>query len=390
MTYSKMAFTPGSAPILTIMTEINNCKSGGLDLHPTYQRDFIWNDDFKNKLLYSIMRGYPIGAITIRNLGNTSNQKGARREVIDGQQRLTTIYEFYKGDYNITSKKNEGKKIVKKILNLIKDMLKPYGTESEHIIFNKLKCENPTISYKDLPNRIKEQFIAFSLATIIVDYATDEETAEYFSFLQNQERLRAGELINAIPETKLKQYYDQIYNIDNFFKIFNYDNDRKEFEKIFYSIIGIFDNKISLGTTDKKILKYVSEKKQDLSGNTLILTNNMVKNINFIIEKSNPTASIKITKRYLKFLFLLAGFNFLDFEKDAMKILRKLENIDAKLASFGSPKKGEIEKKFNGFSDSEIEDYRNIYLITKGQHNFNTVLEKCKILSEKIKTDDKI
>lgn len=383
---SKMTFNPGSKPILTVMNEIENCSGGGLDLQPDYQRGFVWEKDFKDKLIFSIIKGYPIGAITIRNLGDKVNKKGARSEVIDGQQRLKTIYNFYKGDYKI-----EGK-IVNQIITLIRNLLVQYNDSKllDDKIFKKLNHKNSCLSYKDLPDRIKNNFVSFQIATIVVDYTTEEETSQYFSFLQNQERLRAGELINAIPETLLEKYYLKIYDIEKLLELLDYKNNRREFDKIFYSMIGIFDKKLNLGNKDENILNYVANKKNELEGDALIMTNNMISNINLIIEKANPTARLRTNKRYIKFLLLLAGFNFLDFNSDVMVILRKLEKINELISSFNSAKKDEVNKFFNGFPDQEIEQYRYITLIMKGSQNFNIVKERIEELADKIKNDNKI
>ena len=90
---NKMNFNPSTLPIITLMNSIKNEKRSGLDLQPTYQRGYIWDNDFKEKLIYSLTKHYPIGNIIIRNL-EEPNEKNSKSEVVDGQQRLTTIYKF--------------------------------------------------------------------------------------------------------------------------------------------------------------------------------------------------------------------------------------------------------------------------------------------------------
>ena len=64
----KINFQPGSLPIITLMNDISEVRRGGLDLQPEYQRNFVWNDEFKDKLLLSLAKRYPIGNITIRKM----------------------------------------------------------------------------------------------------------------------------------------------------------------------------------------------------------------------------------------------------------------------------------------------------------------------------------
>ena len=112
----QMMFSNASIPITTAMNLIDTVNFGGLDLQPVYQRGYVWNDDFKDKLIYSIIKQYPIGNISVRVLEN-KNDKGASQEVVDGQQRLTTISNFIKGEYNV---RNEWSR---KIIEVIKEYL---------------------------------------------------------------------------------------------------------------------------------------------------------------------------------------------------------------------------------------------------------------------------
>ena len=86
----QMNFSNSSVPVTSVLNSINTVNFGGLDLQPTYQRGYVWKDDFKDKLIYSIIKSYPTGNISVRVL-KIPNAKGAKSEVVDGQQRLTTI-----------------------------------------------------------------------------------------------------------------------------------------------------------------------------------------------------------------------------------------------------------------------------------------------------------
>jgi uncharacterized protein with ParB-like and HNH nuclease domain len=82
---------------------------------PPFQREFVWNDAEKiEKFVDSLYRGYPIGSIIIwkpteedikeefkgRVIQATVKDEPlyARDYVLDGQQRLTTIYRIFHGD----------------------------------------------------------------------------------------------------------------------------------------------------------------------------------------------------------------------------------------------------------------------------------------------------
>lgn len=67
---------------------INLYKDGELDIHPEFQRVFRWNDYQKTKLIESIILNIPIPPIFV-----SQNEEGVW-DVIDGVQRLSTIFEF--------------------------------------------------------------------------------------------------------------------------------------------------------------------------------------------------------------------------------------------------------------------------------------------------------
>lgn len=70
--------------------------AGNLVIQPEYQRNYIYNDGKKDvAVIDSLLKGYPLGLIYL-------NDNGARLEVLDGQQRITSIGRFVTGKFAIT------------------------------------------------------------------------------------------------------------------------------------------------------------------------------------------------------------------------------------------------------------------------------------------------
>ncbi len=381
----KMQFSPATKPLLTILNDIRNISNGGLDLQPPYQRQFVWSNDFKNKLIYSLIKGYPIGSISLREL-NEKNVKGASSEVVDGQQRLTTIRDFVTDNYHI--KGEISRKIVAEIKDTIEN-LRLKDTKSEKLLKKLNNKSGFTLKYSDFPQDVCDNIVAYPLAIMSISNSSEEEITEYFNFLQNQEILRAGEIINSMPSTTLEKYLLKITNKEKLLEILGYSDNRKEFDKLFYSIIGLFDDKISFGTTDKDIQNYVAEKKEELQGDALYKTIKMIENLNLIIQLDSVKI-FKANKRLIKLLMLLAGFNSIDFTDNLLLKLKKLNQINNMISSFNSAKKGIVEETFIRFNKEEIEDYRLIALFTKGAQTYNNAKKRCEELANKINYDSKI
>ena len=123
-----------------------NLQNGKLKL-PKFQREFVWNLDKSAALLDSILKGYPIGAFifwetnedlrTVRNLGNRDfppTPAGAFvRYVLDGQQRLTSIYACFEG------LKDVSRKGVAKLVDFSKIYIDLGADEDDDIVIANIK-----------------------------------------------------------------------------------------------------------------------------------------------------------------------------------------------------------------------------------------------------------
>src|ERR1039457_4674894 len=63
-------------------------RDGELDIHPEFQRFFRWSDVQKSKFIESILLGIPIPSIFV------AQRDDGVWDVVDGVQRLSTIFEF--------------------------------------------------------------------------------------------------------------------------------------------------------------------------------------------------------------------------------------------------------------------------------------------------------
>ena len=75
--------------------------SGKLTIQPEYQRNYIYADGKKDvAVIDSILRGYPIGILYFNKVG------GGSYEVLDGQQRITSIGRFVKDKFAVKDANN--------------------------------------------------------------------------------------------------------------------------------------------------------------------------------------------------------------------------------------------------------------------------------------------
>ena len=89
---------------MTIDTILSQVDLGSYAM-PVFQRGYVWNRDQVRKLMNSLYRGYPIGQLLVWNTetdpdlsrGDGNLTPGNVNLILDGQQRITTLYGIIRG-----------------------------------------------------------------------------------------------------------------------------------------------------------------------------------------------------------------------------------------------------------------------------------------------------
>jgi hypothetical protein len=101
----------GSEPQTYTIAEILKWQSDGeVDLNPKFQRGNVWSPPAKSYLIDSILNGYPMPKLLFRTTVDRDTRR-TLRDVVDGQQRLRTIFQFADNRLTLSRKSSsfEGK-----------------------------------------------------------------------------------------------------------------------------------------------------------------------------------------------------------------------------------------------------------------------------------------
>lgn len=179
-----------------------------IDVHPEFQRLYRWSDYQKTKLIESVMLNIPIPQIYV-----SQNEEGVW-DVIDGVQRLSTIFQFMG-----ILKDDEGKKIEPLTLLGTKDLPSFEGmkwknkenkdlefTREQQLEFKRSRID-VTILKKASDSKAKYELTknySLVLYTVISDLLqmTNMLLQYFLSFLPNEHRVLQFQI--------LKQYFLQI------------------------------------------------------------------------------------------------------------------------------------------------------------------------------------
>jgi hypothetical protein len=83
-------------------TLVKKIEKGIINLDPDYQRRHRWNNEMSSRLIESLILNIPIPLIYLsQDFDVDAETEDSRYSVIDGQQRLTAIYNFFENAYSL-------------------------------------------------------------------------------------------------------------------------------------------------------------------------------------------------------------------------------------------------------------------------------------------------
>lgn len=183
------------AESLSWATMIIERRFDKLNPTPEYQRDSVWTRPQKQLLIDSIIRNMDVPKLYFRLLPSDSEFE---YEIIDGQQRIRTIYEFRKSEFPLAEKYTP-----------------EYGG----------------MYYDDLPEDVKDQIDLYQFNITVIDEATDDEIRDMFFRLQNGKPLNAAEKRNAIGG-KMRDFIADLVATHPVFQAYQRRNSRFSHEQM--------------------------------------------------------------------------------------------------------------------------------------------------------------
>lgn len=168
-------------------------KEGDLLLHPDFQRGYVWNKKKASNLIESVILNIPLPLIY------TAEIDGTREEVIDGQQRLTSIFSYIDG----TFPDGEAFRVNKRL--------------------KVLSAEIGGKSFSELDKFYQKEIKRRSLQIITINRASQEDVKfEMFERLNtNITALNAQELRNCLYRGRYNNFIKRMAKFEDFQHILN-------------------------------------------------------------------------------------------------------------------------------------------------------------------------
>jgi hypothetical protein len=147
-----------------------------INTNPDFQRPLVWGTSQKQLLIDTILRDYDIPKLYWRKVAS----KPDKYDVVDGQQRLRAIWDFFDGKFKLPK-------------------------DSDDI--DGMKIAN--LQYSELPDELRMKLDVYPLDVVIMQETDEEEVREMFLRLQNGTTLKAQEKRNAYPG-KMRDFVKQV------------------------------------------------------------------------------------------------------------------------------------------------------------------------------------
>ncbi|GAA0868787.1 DUF262 domain-containing protein [Brevundimonas basaltis] len=187
-------------------------SSGAVDLQPEFQRQEVWSSPKKKRLVDTILRGWSIPPI---HLVETA---GSRFEVLDGQQRLVSIRDFFEDKFSIDG-------------NITPE--DPYVRSLHRKVYSKLDID------------VVRSINNYSLRCFIIFDYQPEEPSELFYRLNQPTMLTAGEQRNALygpARAQLKELVNYFVSSGNTSSSLGFSNTRLAYDDIIARLLFFLEN----------------------------------------------------------------------------------------------------------------------------------------------------
>jgi hypothetical protein len=219
--------------MLSVKYMLELMEEDGIELNPGYQRNYVWEDNKRKSLLIeSLILGIPISAFYFYE------REDGRYQVIDGQQRLTTIKEFVEGRFCLTGLEYLGKECNKKFFGELDKRYKQkiYRTQ---IAANILDARSPKSVIYDIFRRVNTGGMSLNLQEMRNAVCKQEVRDFLLRSTRNENYLRATR--NKIRDIRMDSQ-ELVLRFYAFYRAYDFEREKLNYD--YYYIADMLDNTV--------------------------------------------------------------------------------------------------------------------------------------------------
>jgi len=223
-------------------------RSGTLNLSPSFQRRPVWKPDAKSYFVDTVIRGLPVPLIILREKRSDISRLEPVREVVDGQQRLRTLFAYIDAS-----------------------LLKDYNPRTDGFLL--LPEHNEEFAgrpFKSLPPEIQQSILDYEFSVHILPAGTDDrEVLGIFARLNSTgvkltpQELRNAQFFGAFKVTMYELATEQLYRWREWRVFTEYNLARMEEVELVSELCLMMLRRQVIGKTQKAIDRIYKEKDKE-------------------------------------------------------------------------------------------------------------------------------
>lgn len=345
--------TPNDFNIATIFSLVDN----GVIKMPPFQRNYVWDENRASKLIESILLGLPIPQIFLYEQGKNSFF------VIDGQQRLLSIYFFMKQRFPT----KEGKIVLRDYLTGDTKIDNAILSNDRYFKNFSLKLQSVSNGEKNKFNKLKYETLgdykySFEIlrtirSVVIKQNEPDDDSSIYEIF----NRLNTGGQNLSQQEIRMSLYYSDFYKLlielnalPKWRKILNQPFADVHFKdvEILLRCIGLLFEFSSYKSPMGKFLNTFSKKAKNLSSDTLEYIRDFF--VSFLDSCSNLDDRVFLSDKgqfvisHFEAVFVATSYNAFDMHELVQKKIVQESILELKQDSdFINSNQGSVASRTN-------------------------------------------
>lgn len=365
------------------IVDLYEWKGQGKLVYQTYfQRQFVWKEKDKIDLIDTIMKGLPIPAIFICDAGTDFASLSKTYNVLDGRQRLESIFEFLENKYAYNGKyfedmddKTEKNKILNYNITLIQMYIEPSDTEKIKEIFKRLNKNSYNLNRIEKQSTQLVEYDYMIIAKIVAGIIQFENIQSYLDEIHElfeediQEEVEEGEINNYSEENEIPIDIKKICCRDNIGFITElltqdyvfkpYDRRRQIALQYFLNIFTcIIKGEMINRNVNEKAIKELSEYPKEQIKETLICCNKVCEQL-INLYKTDIDIFWKNKTSFFSLLYILST------EKEILgkKTITEIKDCLESFRNSGSKEwDAYYEASSQGVNDKRVRDLRNSIL----------------------------
>jgi hypothetical protein len=288
---------------------INGISNGTLVTSPEFQRNLVWKNKDKINFIRTVLEGYPFPEIFLAD-GDIDVETGRRvQKLVDGQQRITTLYQYFKGS-------------------------------------EELKLDKDLPSYSQLSDEEKRSFLNYDVVVRDLGSLEYDEIVEVFNRINaTRYPLNDVEKINAQYQGEFKEFAVEIAK-HSFFEVHPVfsANDFRRMEDIRFALWIIITAMSTYFDRNKEFETYLDRYNEEFEEKETIRLN-LVTVFDFI-SRCNFDKNVRVWQKADLFTLIIELYKFLGRngqELDAYIVGENLKSFYDLVSDFGTLSNAQID-----------------------------------------------